>query len=743
MKKSKSRKKLKKIILELAGICLAVLFFVLLAGFGRTAPENPMEEGKADASRMYLTSSTLAMDEKQLAGVENANISSGGTGNSAETQEEEQEEEQPEQTEEPLEEEQEEEQTEEPQQNSETNIQSSSPTRNSLTSLIQKHENTNSEQISQDPSGEGTGEEENGQGGGTPTGGNGEIPSDGGGETTLDSAASSLLFTTDLADDTVTEPDYSFHVSLTEAGQKLTLVSQNVILNGAARRCVLGENQITLQEGYNTVSVSMIFRDSKYNQITAKTKDYVIYYVPESHYLLLVQNARTGGYLTSGGETVVYENNIWIRVIAKKGNTDIGLVQVRINGTQKNPDSDGVYRLSLKNGSNTLKVTAGTGVNQQVFNCTVNYKRADFALTFESSVLTETITGYNFGGYSRCDYKSDSPAFSFRVSCSAPTGTEYISSVLVTKHSGSTDMKNMMDGGGWISLELDASQETAIQVSCVDSDGTVKKYTWYIRYIRNISQEENQKKAPLIQCQLGSETVHYSPYVLPVSAYSWDGNLLHAEKNFVVYLNGVKQEYDSISSPYYEYDLYLTEGENYVVIQAWDSNQYTSTLNLTITFTPEEQSAKIHFILSADVVGLGTMIDEYVTVPAGYTVAQVVEERLAAYAYTTIYSGTPSTSDYFLHHIQKAGILSGWSISDAEREWVEMEGFSIGDPVSLDSLGERDFTGGSGWMITLNDYFIGSSMGSRAIRDGDQIHILYTLDVGKDVGVDPDAGIYE
>ena len=99
MKKSKSRKKLKKIILELAGICLAVLFFVLLAGFGRTAPENPMEEGKADASRMYLTSSTLAMDEKQLAGVENANISSGGTGNSAETQEEEQEEEQPEQTE--------------------------------------------------------------------------------------------------------------------------------------------------------------------------------------------------------------------------------------------------------------------------------------------------------------------------------------------------------------------------------------------------------------------------------------------------------------------------------------------------------------------------------------------------------------------------------------------------------------------------------------------------------------------
>ena len=62
--------------------------------------------------------------------------------------------------------------------------------------------------------------------------------------------------------------------------------------------------------------------------------------------------------------------------------------------------------------------------------------------------------------------------------------------------------------------------------------------------------------------------------------------------------------------------------------------------------------------------------------------------------------------------------------------------------MDLNSLGERDFTEGSGWMVTLNNYFIGQSMGTRAIRDHDEIHLIYTLDVGRDIGVDPNAGVY-
>ena len=89
----------KKAAGALAGLGLAVFFFILLFGFGKADPENPMENTTADASHMYLTSSTLAMDKEKLASVENANISSGGSENQAQQEEEQQEEEEQEQEE--------------------------------------------------------------------------------------------------------------------------------------------------------------------------------------------------------------------------------------------------------------------------------------------------------------------------------------------------------------------------------------------------------------------------------------------------------------------------------------------------------------------------------------------------------------------------------------------------------------------------------------------------------------------
>ena len=39
-------------------------------------------------------------------------------------------------------------------------------------------------------------------------------------------------------------------------------------------------------------------------------------------------------------------------------------------------------------------------------------------------------------------------------------------------------------------------------------------------------------------------------------------------------------------------------------------------------------------------------------------------------------------------------------------------------------------------MVTVNGIFIGNSMGSTYIRDGDDIRLMFTLDLGKDIGVD-------
>ena len=84
---SRNRKNKKKIRGALAGAGIVALFLALMISFGKTAPENPMDRNRADASRMYLLSSTLDMDMDQLANIGNANINAGDSANQAEQEE--------------------------------------------------------------------------------------------------------------------------------------------------------------------------------------------------------------------------------------------------------------------------------------------------------------------------------------------------------------------------------------------------------------------------------------------------------------------------------------------------------------------------------------------------------------------------------------------------------------------------------------------------------------------------------
>ena len=67
----------KKTVIACAVVLGILLLFVILTRWKQGQPQNPMDQ-EADASRMYRTTSTLAMDKSLLEGIENANISSGG-----------------------------------------------------------------------------------------------------------------------------------------------------------------------------------------------------------------------------------------------------------------------------------------------------------------------------------------------------------------------------------------------------------------------------------------------------------------------------------------------------------------------------------------------------------------------------------------------------------------------------------------------------------------------------------------
>lgn len=728
-------KKMNKTILTTAVTMVLVLLFVLLTGQKKASPDNPMDEADANASRMYYISSTLAIDESLFEGMQNANISSGnGKSGSPESME------LPKENEETKEQEQQEEELTEAElaENIQEETKEIPPISESLLELIQKMDET---QDTQNNDSENDKESENGDNGvqtdDTESEGD-PAPGSTGQQTALSPEASSELFTTSIVDgESVTDPAYYFTITLTAKGEAQKLISQSVTVNGVSKSFTNGDN-VTLKEGANTIVVTLRFRDKNYNQIDAPTKSYTVYYVPENSYFLQVENADTGEVYTDGMHQDVTENTLNVKVYALKGNS-ITSVRFRLNNQVISEDREGIYHMVLKVGSNEIKVTAGTGQNQQVITFFMNYQPGVFTLTMESAAVTEKIQGNKFGNFTYAEYASETETFAFRISCSKNSGLEFIQSIAVTTHLGTTEMLHMADASGYIQCNLDSTQITEIKVICQDTEGAVQHYTWQIKYIRSGATPENKK--PIIQVNLAEgEVLKTSPYILTLHGKDYLGKQLYPTQ-MQVYLNGQLVEYSGISGIAYEYILYLQEGENLLQIAATDMEQYRAVKEIPFTYEAVVENVNVSLQVDANVLGIGTFVQENLSVPSNTTIAQFLEERLIANGYMPSHLGS-TTGDYYLQGISKPGILNGWYVSEERQNKLIEEGYGFSVPDDVNTLNEYDFSQGSGWMITLNGYFIGMGMGTRTVRDGDVIRVQFTLDIGYDIGVDPSGGIY-
>ena len=64
---------------------------------------------------------------------------------------------------------------------------------------------------------------------------------------------------------------------------------------------------------------------------------------------------------------------------------------------------------------------------------------------------------------------------------------------------------------------------------------------------------------------------------------------------------------------------------------------------------------------------------------------------------------------------------------------------AIYDPLNGKYLGMSKKNTMAGWMITVNNVFIGTSAGAHTLYDGDVIRWQYTKELGNDIGGNPDA----
>jgi hypothetical protein len=291
---------------------------------------------------------------------------------------------------------------------------------------------------------------------------------------------------------------------------------------------------------------------------------------------------------------------------------------------------------------------------------------------------------------------------------------------------------------GYITMTLDGFyQDTSsyrgntIYVEFLDSNGQLQNYTWIITFQRNGTPAGYE---PYVELDLvDGQSVTSNPASVSVYARDVNGNTLE-NRNISVTLNGEEAPFVSITSAGYEYALYVDEGPNTLQVTVTDNEQYSKTITLTINYSTTPETFYINLKVDAGVLGLGAWIDETIPVQSNQTIAQVVEERLTAYGFTTVHDGTV-TEEYYLTRIGRSGMLEGWSLTDDQILQYQDEGYEVKDPLDLDSLGDKDMTIGSGWMVTVDGAYISKNMAAYKVTTGSTIHLQFSLDQGKDLGL--------
>lgn len=193
-----------------------------------------------------------------------------------------------------------------------------------------------------------------------------------------------------------------------------------------------------------------------------------------------------------------------------------------------------------------------------------------------------------------------------------------------------------------------------------------------------------------------------------------------------------------------EYDLHFEppnkgdKREYKVKVRAWDGKGNSTMKTYTINYfsiSEGDVNGKVTVIIDATTVGLGGELDrEELEIRQGENAASVVLRFLETCSYEADYSGSVATGCY-LRRLERGDMCRNAKVPDKLWELIKRDGIVINNNKDRDSLGEFDYTMGSGWMYSINgQVYAGRGLSNQTVSDGDKIYIRFTLAYGKDVG---------
>lgn len=280
-----------------------------------------------------------------------------------------------------------------------------------------------------------------------------------------------------------------------------------------------------------------------------------------------------------------------------------------------------------------------------------------------------------------------------------------------------------------------------------EGNRTIAQASFVITYAAEKADENNPvvgDNPPAIQTNLDgwTEDIKTQNFTLTVIARDSQQKPIYAS-GVSVTLDGAPVTGPTGSSTL-EYVLYFRtpvvgDTERHIVrVTAWDSdgNSRCVSYEVTYRFVDEGQvNGTVRLVLDATTLGLGWLDDPYECEirqgqPASYAVMEMLEE----YGYSVDYGGSLD-SDFYLRRVYRGDIARNAAVPEELWQKVQADGLNLTGQKSRDSIGEFDYTQGSGWMYSIGGVTYGTvGLSGYMPKDGDTIYLRFTLAYGKDIG---------
>lgn len=279
-----------------------------------------------------------------------------------------------------------------------------------------------------------------------------------------------------------------------------------------------------------------------------------------------------------------------------------------------------------------------------------------------------------------------------------------------------------------------------------DGTATVQEVTYALRYVAQKADKDHPtvgEHPPTVVTNLeGVTQLSNRNFTLTVQATAYTGRNLYSS-NIEVMLDSQRVT-GPTGGPVYEYQLYFKDPEvgdvthHTVTVLAWDDEGNSAFYLYSFDYHFVDTGGEIgtaYIILDATTVGLGVLEEPYTyrikqNVPASYAVMEMLEE----YGFEYDYGGTPDVG-FYLRRITRGGMMDYTDIPVNLWNKVLQDGLTLTGQIYSDSLGEFDFTQGSGWMYSVGGaVYAGKGLSGYYLNNGETLYLRFTLAYGKDIG---------